>query len=68
MATQSYASLVDFGKKHVTNGLGRQIEGVMTKGEGSYVSFGDGKRMLDFTTGIGVANLGMRAVLSLLPL
>ena len=59
MATQSYASLVELGQKHVTKGLGRQIEGVMTKGEGSYVTFGDGKRMLDFTTGIGVTNLGM---------
>ena len=63
MATQSHASLVDFGKKHVTNGLARQIEGVMTEGEGSYVAFGDGKRMLDFTTGIGVTNLGKQRVL-----
>lgn len=58
MSSQSYTSLVDFGRKHVTNGLGRQIEGVMTKGEGSYVTFGDGRKMLDFTTGIGVTNLG----------
>ena len=58
MASQSYSALVDFGRKHVTAGLGRQIEGVMTKGEGSYVTFGDGRVMLDFTTGIGVTNLG----------
>lgn len=58
MSSQSYTSLVDFGRKHVTNGLGRQIEGVVTKGEGSYVTFGDGRTMLDFTTGIGVTGLG----------
>ena len=58
MSSQSYTSLVNFGREHVTNGLGRQIEGVMTKGEGSYVTFGDGRTMLDFTTGIGVTNLG----------
>ncbi|EKM54547.1 uncharacterized protein PHACADRAFT_258470 [Phanerochaete carnosa HHB-10118-sp] len=58
MSSQSYTSLVDFGRKHVTNGLGRQIEGVMTKGSGSYVTFGDGRTMLDFTTGIGVTGLG----------
>ncbi|KAI0085168.1 pyridoxal phosphate-dependent transferase [Irpex rosettiformis] len=57
-ATQSYDSLVAFGQKHVTKGLGRQVEGVMVKGEGSYVTFGDGKRFLDFTSGIGVTNLG----------
>ena len=58
MASQSYASLVDFGNKHVTAGLGRQIDGVMTKGEGSYVTLGDGRKMLDFTSGIGVTNFG----------
>ncbi|KAH7916583.1 acetylornithine aminotransferase [Hygrophoropsis aurantiaca] len=30
----------------------------MAKGEGSYVSFEDGRRMLDFSCGIGVTNLG----------
>lgn len=30
----------------------------MTKGEGSYLTLGDGRTMLDFTTGIGVTNLG----------
>ncbi|EGN99716.1 hypothetical protein SERLA73DRAFT_52008 [Serpula lacrymans var. lacrymans S7.3] len=50
--------LVAFGQKHVTKGLGRLTEAVMTKGEGSYVSFEDGRRMLDFSCGIGVVNLG----------
>jgi len=30
----------------------------MTKGEGSWVVYDDGRRMLDFTCGIGVTNLG----------
>ncbi|KAF9078341.1 acetylornithine aminotransferase [Rhodocollybia butyracea] len=54
----SATALNDFGKYHVTNGLGRISEGVMTKGTGSYVEYMDGKKMLDFTCGIGVTNLG----------
>ncbi|KAI0705108.1 pyridoxal phosphate-dependent transferase [Cerioporus squamosus] len=57
-STQSHASLVEFGQKHVTKGLGRVVEAVMQKGEGSYVTLGDGRKMLDFTCGIGVTNLG----------
>ncbi|KAI0339781.1 hypothetical protein BDW22DRAFT_1335400, partial [Trametopsis cervina] len=57
-ASHSHDSLVAFGQKHVTKGLARQVEGVMVKGEGSYVTYGDGRRFLDFTTGIGVTNLG----------
>ena len=30
----------------------------MTKGDGSYVDYSDGRRFLDFTCGIGVTNLG----------
>lgn len=51
-------SLVAFGQQHVTKGLGRLTEAVMAKGEGSYVTFEDGRRMLDFSSGIGVTNLG----------
>ncbi|KIJ18697.1 4-aminobutyrate transaminase [Paxillus involutus ATCC 200175] len=57
MAT-SGDNLVAFGQRHVTAGIGRLTEAVMTKGEGSYVSFEDGRRMLDFSCGIGVTNLG----------
>ncbi|KAG1752951.1 pyridoxal phosphate-dependent transferase [Suillus lakei] len=57
MAT-SADSLVAFGQQHVTRGLGRLTEAVMAKGEGSYVTFEDGRRMLDFSCGIGVTNLG----------
>lgn len=60
-STQSLApsELHDFGVKHVTKGVGRITEGIMKKGEGSYVVYDDGRRMLDFTCGIGVTNLGM---------
>lgn len=64
--SQYHDSLVQFGKKHVTAGLGRVVDAVLTKGEGSYVTLGDGRRLLDFTCGIGVTNLGecIRRVLS----
>lgn len=58
LSTQSHASLVEFGQRHVTKGLGRQVEAVIEKGEGSYVTLGDGRTLLDFTCGIGVTNLG----------
>ncbi|KAH7888680.1 acetylornithine aminotransferase [Phlebopus sp. FC_14] len=56
--TTSADDLVVFGQRHVTKGIGRLTEAIMTKGEGSYVSFQDGRRMLDFSCGIGVTNLG----------
>ncbi|KAF5340507.1 hypothetical protein D9757_014671 [Collybiopsis confluens] len=54
----SAAALNEIGKQHVTNGLGRISEGILSKGSGSYVEYLDGKKMLDFTCGIGVTNLG----------
>ncbi|KAJ7240536.1 acetylornithine aminotransferase [Mycena rebaudengoi] len=58
MATSSdTSSLLDYGR-NVTNGLGRISEGIMTSGKGSYVQYADGRKMLDFTCGIGVTNLG----------
>jgi 4-aminobutyrate aminotransferase len=58
MATSSdSASLLDYGR-NVTNGLGRITEGIMTSGKGSYVEYDDGRKMLDFTCGIGVTSLG----------
>jgi len=50
--------LYSFGVKHVTKGVGRITEGLMTKGEGSYVHYDDGRKYLDFTCGIGVTGLG----------
>ena len=57
MAT-SPDNLVAFGQRHVTAGIGRLTEAIMSKGEGSYLSFEDGRRVLDFSCGIGVTNLG----------
>lgn len=52
------SSLVDFGQQHVTKGLGRVVEDVFEKGEGSYVTMKSGRKFLDFTCGIAVTNLG----------
>jgi 4-aminobutyrate aminotransferase len=48
----------EFGKAHVTHGLGRLKEEVMVKGEGVWLYNADGQKYLDFTAGIGVTNLG----------
>lgn len=60
MATTSTSThLQDIGAKHVTKGLGRITgDAVMIRGRGSWTEFEDGRRLLDFTTGIGVTNLG----------
>ncbi|KAJ6612700.1 acetylornithine aminotransferase [Mycena sp. CBHHK59/15] len=58
MATSTNsASLLEYSQ-NVTNGLGRITEGIMTSGKGSYVEYADGRRLLDFTCGIGVTSLG----------
>lgn len=51
--------LYKLGQHHVTNGIGRLTEGIMTKGQGSYVEYDDGRRLLDFSSGIGVTSLGV---------
>ncbi|KAF8992548.1 acetylornithine aminotransferase [Cyathus striatus] len=58
LKTADGSSLYDFGIKHTTHGLGRLTSGIMVKGQGSYVWYDDGKKMLDFTSGIGATNLG----------
>ncbi len=57
-----YKALREFGQRHITKGLGRISEGIMIQGEGSYVKYDDGRKMLDFTCGIGVTNLGKEYV------
>ena len=52
------AELVTFGQKHVAKGLNRLVDDVIQSAEGSYMTMTSGKRFLDFTTGIGVTNLG----------
>ena len=59
MESTSADRLLQIGERHVTKGLGRLTEAIMVKGEGSYVTLHDGRRLLDFTCGIGVTNLGM---------
>lgn len=55
MASQQLAS---FGRQHICKGVGRLTDYVLAEGQGSYVNTECGKRMLDFTAGIGVTNLG----------
>ncbi|KAF8514152.1 pyridoxal phosphate-dependent transferase [Gautieria morchelliformis] len=52
------ASLVQFGQRHVTRGVGRMANAVIASGKGSHVQFQDGRKLLDFTCGIGVTSLG----------
>lgn len=55
MAAQQLAK---FGLTHVAKGIGRLSTEVIESGRGSYVHMVSGRRFLDFTCGIGVANLG----------
>jgi 4-aminobutyrate aminotransferase len=52
------AQWAEFGREHVTNGLGRLKDHVMVKGEGLNLYTSEGEKYLDFTAGIGVTNLG----------
>ena len=52
------SALAQFGTKHVARGIGRLASEVIESGSGSYVTMLGGRRYLDFTCGIGVANLG----------
>ena len=54
----SASALAQFGVKHVAKGIGRLANEVIESGSGSYVTMVGGRRFLDFTTGIGVTNLG----------
>jgi len=54
----SLSKLAQFGTKHVAKGIGRLSQEVLESGKGSYVTSVEGKKMLDFTSGIGVTNLG----------
>ena len=54
----SVSRLAQFGTKHVAKGIGRLTHEVLQKGSGSYVTTVEGRKMLDFTCGIGVTNLG----------
>ena len=49
---------LDFAQRHVTKGLNHLTEDVIVEAEGSWVTMHSGRRLLDFTSGIGVTNLG----------
>ncbi|CAO3694632.1 unnamed protein product [Umbelopsis ramanniana] len=50
--------LAQFGQRHIAKGIGRSTELVIEKGKGAYVFTTEGKKYLDFTSGIGVTNTG----------
>ena len=50
--------LLDFAQRHVSKGVNHLAEDVFVKGKGSWVTTHGGRRLLDFTSGIGVTNLG----------
>lgn len=54
----SISKLSEFGVKHVARGIGRLSSEVLESGSGSYVTTVEGRKFLDFTSGIGVTNLG----------
>ncbi|KAJ9605819.1 hypothetical protein H2200_009668 [Cladophialophora chaetospira] len=54
----SIRNLAEFGTRHVARGIGRLATEVIESGSGSYVTMASGRKFLDFTCGIGVANLG----------
>ncbi len=54
----SVSKLAQFGIQHVARGIGRLSTEVLESGAGSYVTSTSGRKMLDFTAGIGVTNLG----------
>jgi 4-aminobutyrate aminotransferase-like enzyme len=51
-------ALVALGQKHVNKGVPKLVQDVFEKGSGSWVTMLSGKKYLDFTSGIGVTNLG----------
>lgn len=56
--TTTMSSLAAFGTKTVARGVGRFTDLVLEKGSGAYITTDTGRQMMDFTSGIGVTNLG----------
>jgi len=57
-STNGVHATAEFGAQHTAKGVSRLVNAVIVQGEGSYVTLDDGRKMLDFTTGIGVTGLG----------
>lgn len=49
---------VEFAVKHLANGVSRMSKHIIERGQGTYVWTVEGKKLLDFTSGIGVTNTG----------
>ncbi|WVR07886.1 hypothetical protein IAU60_004929 [Kwoniella sp. DSM 27419] len=56
--TTSTEGLQAIADKHITKGLGRLRNHVFKEGKGLQVLTTDGRKLLDFTSGIGVTSLG----------
>lgn len=56
--TKTTAQWVQFGREHVTPGLGRVRDMVVVRGQGLEIETSDGDKILDFSSGIGVLSLG----------
>lgn len=54
----SLSKLAQFGTRHIAKGIGRLHNEVLESGSGSYVTTVEGRKMLDWSSGIGVTNLG----------
>ncbi|CAG8667994.1 19454_t:CDS:2, partial [Racocetra fulgida] len=52
--------LAEFGRQHITRGIGRVTNLVIQQAKGSYLYDVQGKKFLDFTTGIGVTSLAVQ--------
>eukprot|EP01001_Neometanema_parovale_P006038 NODE_2424_length_1424_cov_42.929285_g2306_i0.p1 GENE.NODE_2424_length_1424_cov_42.929285_g2306_i0~~NODE_2424_length_1424_cov_42.929285_g2306_i0.p1 ORF type:complete len:460 (-),score=105.62 NODE_2424_length_1424_cov_42.929285_g2306_i0:44-1357(-) len=52
------SNLSKFGEQHVVRGIGRSTNLVLERGQGSWLWDVEGRKFMDLTTGIGVANLG----------
>ncbi|RHZ71191.1 hypothetical protein Glove_261g31 [Diversispora epigaea] len=50
--------LAEFGARHIARGIGRVSNLVIDKAKGSWLWTVEGKKYLDFTTGIGVTSTG----------
>jgi len=58
MTARSAQQLAEHGWRHVTRGISRMSPLVIERASGSWVYTVDGKKYLDFTTGIGVVSTG----------
>jgi 4-aminobutyrate aminotransferase len=56
--TNGTVDAATFGEQHITPGIGRLSKHVFDSGKGTFMTTDQGIKLLDFTAGIGVVNLG----------